>query len=264
MYHSHYKIPKMDCPTEEQLIRMKLETIPGIIHLKFGFNRRELEVYHAENFPEIETALQSLNFGAQKISSQLTDQNFKTDEHQQQRRILWWVLGLNFAFFIIEMATGIIAKSMGLIADSLDMLGDAIVYILSLWAVGASIFRQKRVAYISGYFQLFLAGLGLLTIIRRFFSQNEMPDYKIMMAIASFALIANAISLILLQKAKSDEAHMKASMIFTSNDILINLGVIIAGWLVMQTHSKYPDLIIGTLIFILVVQGAFRIIKLSK
>jgi len=264
MYHSHYKIPKMDCPTEEQLIRMKMETIPGIIHLKFDLNRRELEVYHAENLPEIETALQALNFGAQKISTHTTDQNFEIKTHRHQRRILWWVLGLNFVFFIIEMTTGIIAKSMGLIADSLDMLGDTIVYILSLWAVGASIFRQKRVAFISGYFQLFLAGLGFLAIIRRFFSQDEIPDYRIMIIIAAFALVANTLSLILLQKTKSDEAHMKASMIFTSNDILINLGVIIAGWLVMQTHSKYPDLIIGTLIFILVIQGASRIIKLSK
>lgn len=42
-----------------------------------------------------------------------------------------WVLGINAAFFIIEMTAGWIVNSMGLIADSLDMLADASVYGLS-------------------------------------------------------------------------------------------------------------------------------------
>ena len=61
-----------------------------------------------------------------------------------------------------------------------------------------------------------------------------------------------------------EEAHMKASMIFTSNDIIINLGVISAGLLVNWLDSNKPDLIVGTIVFGLVVQGAFRILKLSK
>jgi Co/Zn/Cd efflux system component len=36
------------------------------------------------------------------------------------------------------------------------------------------------------------------------------------------------------------EAHMKASMIFTSNDVIINAGVILAGVLVLLTQSNTP------------------------
>lgn len=57
---------------------------------------------------------------------------------------------------------------------------------------------------------------------------------------------------------------MTASMIFTSNDIIINTGVIAAGILVLLTQSKYPDLIIGAIVFLIVVRGAFRILKLGK
>jgi Co/Zn/Cd efflux system component len=53
-------------------------------------------------------------------------------------------------------------------------------------------------------------------------------------------------------------------MIFTSKDVIINLGVIIAGLLVHWLHLSKPDLIIGTIVFILVIQGAYRILKLSK
>jgi Co/Zn/Cd efflux system component len=78
------------------------------------------------------------------------------------------------------------------------------------------------------------------------------------------ALIANGICLYLLQKSKSQEAHMQASMIFTSNDVIINLGVITAGILVNWLNSNKPDLIIGAIVFVLVVQGAIKILKLGK
>ena len=66
------------------------------------------------------------------------------------------------------------------------------------------------------------------------------------------------------QSKSKKEAHMKASMIFTSNDVIINLGIIVAGLLVNWLNSSKPDLIIGTIVFVLVIQGAFRILKLSK
>jgi Co/Zn/Cd efflux system component len=85
-----------------------------------------------------------------------------------------------------------------------------------------------------------------------------------MIIVSIFALIANGICLYLLQKSSSKEAHMQASMIFTSNDVVINIGVIIAGLLVKLLDSNKPDLIIGTIVFIIVIQGAVRILKLGK
>jgi Co/Zn/Cd efflux system component len=86
-----------------------------------------------------------------------------------------------------------------------------------------------------------------------------------MIIVSISALIAKGICLYILQKSKSkEEAHMKASMIFTSNDVIINLGVIIARILVNWLSSNKPDLIIGTVVYILVIQGAFRILKVSK
>jgi Co/Zn/Cd efflux system component len=162
------------------------------------------------------------------------------------------------------MTTGLISKSMGLVADSLDMLADSFVYGLSLWAVGSTVLRKKKVARLSGYFQLTLALLGIIEIVRRFIGSEAMPDYRIMIGVSIFSLIANGICLYLLQKSKSKEAHMKASMIFTSNDVIINTGVILAGVLVLLTQSKYPDLIIGSIVFLIVVKGAFRILKLGN
>ncbi|MCD8433584.1 cation transporter [Tenacibaculum finnmarkense genomovar ulcerans] len=264
MKKTTFEITKMDCPSEENLIRMKLDGISGIVNLDFDIPNRKLTVFHNEEIEQIEKSVIELNLGGKKISTEQTDKTeFK--ENVNQKKLLWSVLAINFAFFIIEMATGLISKSMGLVADSLDMLADSFVYGISLFAVGGTLIKKKRIAKLAGYFQITLAIVGFVEVLRRFFGDEKLPDFSTMIIVSIFALIANGICLYILQKSKSkEETHMKASLIFTSNDVIINLGVIIAGILVNWLSFNTPDLIIGTVVFVLVIQGAFRILKLSK
>jgi|TARA_R110000772_G_scaffold147254_3_gene257738 Co/Zn/Cd efflux system component len=257
-----FEITKMDCPSEENLIRMKLDGIPGIEHLDFDIPNRKLAVFHDGQADQIETLILELNLGGQKLKTEETAQT-QFAENLNQKKLLWTVLSINFLFFIIEMTTGLISKSMGLVADSLDMLADSFVYGISLFAVGGTLIRKRRIAKLAGYFQILLAVMGFGEVLRRFFGAEQLPNFTTMIMVSVFALIANGICLYLLQKSKSkEEAHMKASMIFTSNDVIINLGVIVAGFLVNVLNSNKPDLIIGTIVFILVIQGARRILKL--
>lgn len=259
-----FKIAKMDCPSEESLIRMKLDGISGITHLDFDIPNRELTIFHICQIELIEKAILELNLGAQKLKTEQTDQ-LEFTKDAKQRNLLWTVLVINFTFFFIEMTTGLISKSMGLVADSLDMLADAFVYGISLLAVGGSLIRKKNIAKIAGYFQIMLAIIGFIEVLRRFFGSEKLPDFSTMIIVSIFALIANGVCLYLMQKSKSkDEAHIKASLIFTSNDVIINFGVISAGLLVYWLNSNKPDLIIGTIVFILVIQGARRILKLGR
>ena len=263
MQKTVFKISKMDCPSEENLIKMKLSDIDGIKQLDFNLEERILTLYHNSNVNEIGNALNELKLNESLISSEDTA-TIITESTRSQSKLLWTVLIINFAFFIIEMSTGLISKSMGLVADSLDMLADSFVYGLSLIAVGGTVLKKKRIAKYAGYFQITLAIIGIVEVIRRFLGYEALPVFSTMIIVSVFALIANGICLYLLQKSKSQEAHMRASMIFTSNDIVINLGVITAGVLVNWLHSGIPDLIIGIIVFGLVIQGAFRILKLSK
>lgn len=254
----------MDCPSEENLIRMKLEGISSIANLDFDIPNRKLIVFHSGEIDQIEKSVIELNLGGKKLSTEQTDQtDFK--ENTNQKKLLWSVLTINFAFFIIEMTTGLMSKSMGLVADSLDMLADSFVYGISLYAVGGTLIKKKRIAKLAGYFQITLAIIGFVEVLRRFLGEEKLPDFSTMIVVSIFALVANGICLYILQKSKSkEEVHMKASMIFTSNDVIINLGVIIAGFMVKWLSSNKPDLIIGTIVFALVIQGAFRILKLGK
>lgn len=255
----------MDCPSEEQMIRMSLSDLTTIESLEFDIPNRKLTVYHQEKSDQILLRLDRLNFNTSLIESISVDDYTATSENSQgERKLLWQVLTINFFFFGLELTMGFIANSMGLIADSLDMLADSIVYGLALFAVGGTIVRKKNIARSAGYFQLVLAILGFVEVIKRFIGLETIPAFQTMIIISILALIGNGLCLYLLQKSKSSEAHMQASVIFTSNDVIVNLGVIVAGVLVYFTNSNYPDLIIGTLVFLIVGKGAFKILKLSK
>ncbi len=258
-----FEITKMDCPSEENLIRLKLDEIPEVKNLVFDIPNRMVTVFHTGKLEKIERSVFNLNLGGKRLHTEQSDQaNFR--DETIQRKLLLTVLGINFLFFIVEMTTGLISKSMGLVADSLDMLADSFVYAMSLFAVGGTLTRKKRIAQLAGYFQITLAIIGFVEVIRRFIGVEEMPNFFTMIIISFLALIANATCLYILQKSKSKDAHMQASMIFTSNDVIINIGVIIAGVLVLALNSNKPDLIIGGIVFVLVIQGAIRILKLSK
>jgi Co/Zn/Cd efflux system component len=264
MHKTLFKIQKMDCPGEEQLVRIKLQNIGQIKRLDFDLQNRLLHVHHNGEVKPIHLALDTLNLGTSLISTEQSEVISFGTEQGKERKTLWAVLIINLSFFAIEITTGFISGSMGLVADSLDMLADSIVYGLALYAVGGTITRKKSIARLAGYFQIILAIAGFAEVIRRFTEVDEIPDFRTMIIISILALFANIICLYLLQKAKSKEAHMQASMIFTSNDIIINTGVIAAGLMVNWFNSSYPDLIIGAVVFIIVARGAYRILQLAK
>lgn len=258
-----FEISRMDCPAEENLIRLKLGEIKDILRLDFDIENRRLTVYHKNNLEIIDESIAELNLESKILSTEVSSEEFYSGE-SNQRTVLWKVLTINFAFFLIEIIAGLFSNSMGLVADSLDMLADAFVYGISLYAVGGTLQRKKNIARIAGYFQITLAVIGFVEVIRRFIGVAILPDFQTMIIVSIFALIANAFCLYLLIKSKSREAHIRASLIFTSNDVIINLGVIVAGLSVLWLNSSLPDLVIGSIVFILVIFGAVRILKLAK
>jgi len=162
--------------------------------------------------------------------------------------------------FIFELVLGLIAESTGLIADSLDMFADASVYSISLYAVGKSAALKGNTAKLSGILQSILAFLVLFDVLRRFILGSE-PVSALMMGVGVLALIANSICLALISKHRDGGVHMRASVIFSTNDVIANIGVIISGGLVWVLGSRYPDLIVGFIIAAVVLRGGIHILR---
>ena len=180
-------------------------------------------------------------------------------ESKEQARVLWIVLGINATMFVAEFIAGYFAESTGLIADSLDMLADAIVYAIGLYAVGRAPSVKTRAALLSGVFQIVLAFAVAGEIVRRLVWGSE-PEPLFMIGVSMIALTANLICLSLIAKHRDGEVHMRASWIFSKNDVIANVGVIVSGILVFLLDTRWPDLAIGAVIVVVVLRGGISIV----
>lgn len=262
---SRFRVARMDCPAEERLIRLALQQCPGVCGLSFDLQQRELQVRHDGPLEPIAARLAALKLDSTFLDTRTAEPSPAPSSEQTdgEARVLTWLLAINGLMFIVEFVAGLLARSAGLIGDSLDMFADAAVYGLALYAVGRSLQLQLRAARVAGVLQMLLALGVLLEVVRRALYGSD-PVSLAMMLVALLALCANLACLALLARHRGGGAHMRASWIFSANDVLINAGVIVAGALVAWTGSPYPDLIIGSLIGLLVLYGARRILALRN
>lgn len=246
------------------MVRDALEEIAAIRRLEVDLGQRRLTVYHEGEAAPIAASLGRLGLGSKLVSSETAAEGVPSadaSEERLERRTLVALLAINGAMFVAEQVAGWIASSAGLLADSLDMLADASVYGIALYAVGRAKTLKRRAAHISGWLQLALALGAFAEVLRRFLFGSE-PEPGYMMVVALAALVANVACLGLIARHREGGVHMKASWIFSTNDVIANIGVIVAGALVAWTGSRFPDLAIGALIALVVVSGAVRILRL--
>lgn len=162
--------------------------------------------------------------------------------------------------FVFEGVTGIWARSTALLADSLDMFADATVYGIALYAVGRSARHKTQAASLSGLFQMGLAGLILGETIRCGLAGSE-PISAAMVGMGFCALMANLYCLKEIAQHRQGEVHMRASWIFSRNDVIANLSVMVSGFLVSIFKSRLPDLAIGLAISAIVLRGGMTILQ---
>ena len=262
---STFSVPKMDCPSEENMIRMALRGVEGVQALTFDLAGRSVTVVHRAPVDEVLEKLVPLGLGATLAASRsIGDQGQPAVavDDAAEARLLWLLLSINAIMFALEIVVGVLAQSTGLMADALDMFADAAVYGLSLFAVGRAAALKVRAAHMAGWLQMALAVLVLGEVARRFVYGSE-PVSSLMMGMGLLALCANVACLVLVARKRDAGAHMKASYIFSANDVIANAGVILAGWLVAVTGSNYPDLVIGVIVGLFVLNGARRILSLQ-
>jgi len=181
----------------------------------------------------------------------------------EERRVLWIALALNAAMAVVGAVGGWIGESTGLLADALDMLSDATAYAVGLVAIGRSSRFKANAAYASGGI-LLLLGLGVLVEVGRRAIVGSEPASGWMISIALLSLIVNMTVLRLLTPLRAGDVHLRASWIFTRADVVANVGVVVSGLLVAFTGTRFPDLVIGTLIGLYVIREAFEILAEAR
>ena len=176
------------------------------------------------------------------------------------RRALGLVVFLNIGFGLIEMVGGFIADSQALKADSLDFLGDGSITFVGLLALAWSEMTRARVALTQG---LFLGMLGFCVIgMAAWRAMNAVPpEAELMGGIGVAALAVNVTAaLILARFREGGDAQARAIWLFSRNDALANIAVIVAAVFVWWLDSAWPDIIVAAAIAILFLHSALEII----
>jgi cation diffusion facilitator family transporter len=177
------------------------------------------------------------------------------------RRALWIVVILNVGFGVIELFGGFIADSQALKADSLDFLGDGSITFIGLLALAWAASTRAKVALTQG---LFLALLGVWVLgMAAWRAMNAMPpDAELMGGIGIAALAVNVTAALVLARFRaSGDAQARAIWLFSRNDAINNVAVVIAAGLVYWLQSAWPDLVVAAIIAIVFLHSAWEIIR---
>jgi cation diffusion facilitator family transporter len=180
----------------------------------------------------------------------------------KHRRVLWIVLLINIAMFIVEGWAGLLARSTSLLADALDMLGDALVYGFSLFVLARSVLWQAGAALVKGGFML-VFGLGVLGEAAYKVFHPVLPGVETMGLIGGVALMANLVCFFLLYRHRDDNLNLRSTWLCSRNDLIANVSVLLAAAGSSLFASRWPDIVIGSLIASLFLGSAFGVLRQS-
>jgi Co/Zn/Cd efflux system component len=183
-------------------------------------------------------------------------------ESATYKRVLWAVLCINAAMFVVEVGAGLAAGSASLQADALDFLGDAANYGISLFVVGMAL-RYRASAALAKGASMGLFGIWVTGTVIWHAVHGTLPSAFTMGAVGSAALAANAASFALLWAYRHGDANMRSAWICTRNDVLGNLAVLLAALGVFGTGTGWPDIIVAAIMAALALQGAAIVIRQS-
>jgi len=197
------------------------------------------------------------------MSKECCGHHHSADPHRGNpayRRVLWAVLAINAAMFVVEIGAGLAAGSASLQADALDFLGDTANYAISLFVVGMAL-RYRAMAALAKGSTMGLFGLWVIGTVIWHAIHGTLPNAFTMGAVGFTALAANAASFGLPWAYRAGDANMRSAWICTRNDVLGNLAVLLAALGVFGTGAGWPDIVVATIMAGLALQGAFVVAR---
>ena len=182
--------------------------------------------------------------------------------NEKQRRALTAVTAINGAMVVVETASGYISKSASLISDMLDMLGDTVGAVLGRWGLNKPERWQAKAALAKGGFMMCM-GLGALAVAASHVLFPVIPAAGVMGAVGGLAFAANALCAGLLYPHRNDNLNMKSSFLCARNDMIANVGVLVAAAGTHLFASGIPDIVVSSLVSALVIKSSAGIIRQS-
>jgi Co/Zn/Cd efflux system component/copper chaperone CopZ len=279
---ARYRVTGMDCSPCAVKIEGAARQVRGVEEVRVSI-ASQIMILRARDasisLPAVERAVTGLGYqlarldvaeakGARATESGDTEDDDELPKDLGQvtpayRRALWIVVALNVGYGVVEIIAGFTARSQALKADALDFLGDGLITFLGLLATRWSLDWRARSALLQGIF-LGVMGLGvLLTSAYRVLVLNQ-PEAELMGIFGGIALVVNVAAAVVLLPHRAGDANVRAVWLFSRNDSIGNLAVVVAAGLVAWTGTPWPDLAVAIVISGLFLQSSWTIIRHAR
>jgi Co/Zn/Cd efflux system component/copper chaperone CopZ len=270
-----YRVIGMDCAKDAAEIESAARSVAGIDAVKVSAATQIMSLdapASEELLGRVERAVGTLGYQLQRIAARGAEADGAAggDDDDLPRdlssvtpaykRALWIVVLLNVGYGAVEMVGGFLSGSQALKADALDFLGDGLITFLGLLAVGWSLRWRARAALIQG---LFLGALGLSVLVTTGYRVlvQQRPEAEMMGVFGGIALVVNVVAAMVLIPHRTGDANARAVWLFSRNDAIGNVAVVVAAGLVAWTDSPWPDLIVAVVIAALFLQSSWSIVR---
>lgn len=267
-----YHITGMDCSSCAAKIESTARKIEGVDEVKVSIASQIMTVdvdNPAVRLSALEAAVEGLGYQLDRLDQPKAEAADDDDDDKipdlsnvtpAYKRALWIVVLLNVGYGVVEIGGSILSGSQALQADALDFIGDGLISFLGLIAVGWGLAARAKAALLQGVF-LALLGLGVIgSTFYRVFVQHE-PETLLMGSFAAAAFIVNVLAALVLLPHRKGDANMRAVWLFSRNDAIGNLAVIVAAVLVWWLSTPWPDLLVAFAVAGLFLQSAWSIIR---
>lgn len=185
---------------------------------------------------------------------------------------IFWVTLLNATITVAEIVGGILSGSLALLSDAIHNLSDTIAIALSYFANKIAgkpkdakrTYGYKRAEILSAFINAsVLLALSLLLIIeaiKRFNSPEEING-TLMIVVASIGLVANLLSVFLLEKDSHENLNIKSSYLHLLSDTISSVGVLAGGVAIKLWNIVWIDPVVTILISLYILRETWLVIK---
>lgn len=265
-----YHVTGMDCASCAEKIEKAAKGVEGVEEVKVSIASQIMSLRAPEDrLREVESAIITLGYQVDRMGVPKAALGDDDDDDRipdlshvapEYKRALWIVVLLNVGYGVAEIVGSFLAGSQALQADSLDFLGDGLISFLGLIAIGWGLAARAKAALLQGAF-LGLLGVGVLVTTAYRVLVLHQPEPLLMGGFAIVAFIVNVLAAVVLIPHRKGDANVRAVWLFSRNDAIGNLAVVIAAVLVWWTATPWPDLIVAFVIAGLFLQSSWSILR---
>jgi cobalt-zinc-cadmium efflux system protein len=184
------------------------------------------------------------------------------------------VLGLTLVFMLVEVVGGWLSGSLALLADAGHMLTDAGALglsLLSAWIALRPANARKTYGYqrweilaalVNGAALFGIAAWVIVEAVQRIHHPQPIRA-QLFLIIAAGGLLVNLISLWILHGIRQGNLNARGAYLHVLGDALGSLGALVAAAIILLTGWTLADPIISILIALLILIGAWRLVRES-